>query len=106
MSEVEISLEEAIDRLQAIQDRGAPRHRSLAIRRFNPGAAAAFQTVAVRAIDAGFDWEAGSVVLTPAKPLTELSAEQVAAIQASVRAGNSWHAYERFKRLNDRIQEL
>lgn len=43
---------------------------------------------------AGFDWDSGRVLLTPAQPVVALTPEQVEAIVKSVRSGQSWHAYQ------------
>jgi hypothetical protein len=85
---------------------GSSRPWRLVIRKHNPGGMSGHGTTEVQSIAAGFDWEAGRVVITPAKPLTELSPEQIAAIEKSVREGGSWHAYQAQVRLRDRIKEL
>jgi hypothetical protein len=100
------SLDAAIEHLLRIKQMGGSREWHLVVRKTNPGGLTAHQTTEVKAIYAGFDWEAGKVVIEPARPLTELSPEQVEAIQKSVRAGGSWHAYEREKKLRARIAEL
>jgi len=106
MSEAPYSLEAAIEHLQRIQKMQTGRQWRLTIRKHNPGGLTAHQTTEVQGIYAGFDWQAGQVVIEPAKPLTELSPEQVSAIEKSVRAGGSWHAYEAQKKLRARIKEL
>jgi hypothetical protein len=72
----------------------------------NPGGLTAHQTVEVERMDQGFDWTAGQIILQPAMPLSRLSPEEVAAVMQSVRQGQSWHAYEREKKLRARIKEL
>ena len=95
-------LDAAIEHLQRIQKMGGSRRWRLVVRKFNPGGMSGHGTTEVDSIAAGFDWEAGRVILTPARPLTELTPEQVAAIEKSVRAGGSWHAYEAQKKLRER----
>lgn len=101
MSEPHYTLDAALDHLQRIKAMPS-RSRRLVIRKFNPGGMTGHQTVEVDSIHAGFDWEAGKVVITPAEPMTVLTPEQVADITKSVRAGGSWHAYEARKSLRER----
>lgn len=64
----------------------------------SPGSIGASPSVAVEAIHPGFDWDAGQVMIYPAQPLTTLTPEQVNDITESVRKGQSWHAYEAYKK--------
>lgn len=64
----------------------------------SPGSIGPSPSVEVEAIHAGFDWDAGQVLIYPAQPLTALTPEQVAEISESVRKGQSWHAYEAYKK--------
>ncbi|SWX75905.1 Uncharacterised protein [Klebsiella pneumoniae] len=64
----------------------------------SPGNIGPSPSVEVEAIHAGFDWDAGQVMIYPAQPLTVLTPEQVAEISESVRKGQSWHAYEAYKK--------
>ncbi|WP_394817949.1 hypothetical protein [Klebsiella aerogenes] len=64
----------------------------------SPGSIGASPSVAVESIQAGFDWDAGQVMIYPAQPLTTLTPEQVADITTSVRKGQSWHAFEAYKK--------
>jgi len=63
----------------------------------SPGSIGASPSVAVESIQAGFDWDAGQVLIYPAQPLTTLISEQVNDITTSVRKGQSWHAFEAYK---------
>lgn len=100
------SLEAAIETLQRIKEHSCGRPWQIVVRTHNPGALSGGQTSDVQGIYAGFDWEAGQVIVTPVKPLTELTPEQVQAITKSVREGQSWHAYQAQKKLRERIDEL
>lgn len=71
-----------------------------------PGALGPTPTVELERVDAGFDWDRRSLLLTPARPLTELSAEDIQAIHASVKSGESWHAYQAYKAQQAQINEL
>ncbi|SSG52305.1 Uncharacterised protein [Klebsiella pneumoniae] len=64
----------------------------------SPGSIGPSPSVEVEAIQAGFDWDAGQVMIYPAQPLTTLTPEQVADITTSVRKGQSWHAFEAYKK--------
>ena len=64
----------------------------------SPGSIGPSPSVEVESIHAGFDWDAGQVMIYPAQPLTTLTPEQVADITESVRKGQSWHAYEAYKK--------
>nr|DAL59995.1 MAG TPA_asm: hypothetical protein [Caudoviricetes sp.] len=64
----------------------------------SPGSIGASPSVEVQGIYAGSDWDAGQVLIYPDQPLTTLTPEQVADITASVRKGQSWHAYEAYKK--------
>lgn len=64
----------------------------------SPGSIGASPSVEVQGIYAGFDWDAGQVLIYPAQPLTTLTPEQVAEISESVSKGQSWHAYEAYKK--------
>lgn len=103
MADPHYTLDAAIEHLQRIQSMGAnSRPWRLVIRKHNPGGMVGHGTTEIESIAAGFDWTAGRVIITPAKPLTELTPEQVEAIETSVRAGGSWHAYEAQKKLRER----
>jgi hypothetical protein len=54
--------------------------------------------VEVGNVQAGFDWDSGKLMIYPATPLTTLTTEDVAAIRESVSKGQSWHAYEAYKK--------
>ena len=103
MADPHFMLEAAMEHFQrALQHASPSRPLRLVIRKHNPGGMSGHGTTEVQSIAVGFDWEAGRVILTPARPLTELTPEQVAAIEKSVRAGGSWHAYEAQKKLRER----
>ena len=78
----------------------------LAVEVFQPGSIGGTPRSLITAMQAGFDWDNGRMLLKPASPLTVLTPEQVAAIERSARQGQSWHAYEAQKRLRARIREL
>ncbi|MFN2901303.1 DUF551 domain-containing protein, partial [Escherichia coli] len=63
-------------------------------------------SVEVQSIQAGFDWDAGQVMIFPAQPLTTLTPEQITDITDSVRKGQSWHAYQEYKKHKEQLEKL
>lgn len=95
--------------LNSIMSRHVPRDggdRRITIRIQNVGGLSAHQTVDAERADFGFDWEGHQLVITPAVPLTTLTAEQLADIATSVRGGQSWHAYQVHKRYHEKEKAL
>lgn len=78
----------------------------LTIRMENPGGLTAHQTVDVVSAQFGFDWEARQLVLTPSRPMSALSAQDLDDLRKSARAGQSWHAYQQHKRHSDEKDAL
>ncbi|HGY3053661.1 TPA: hypothetical protein ACNVDI_004013 [Escherichia coli] len=72
----------------------------------SPGRIGSTPSVEVQSIKAGFDWDAGQVMIFPAQPLTTLTPEQVADITDSVRKGQSWHAYQEYKKHQEQLEKL
>ncbi|ENB5757521.1 hypothetical protein OM315_19240 [Escherichia albertii] len=72
----------------------------------SPGRIGSTPSVEVQSIQAGFDWDAGQVMIFPAQPLTTLTPEQVADITESVRKGQSWHAYQEYKKHKEQLEKL
>ncbi|EFA4553045.1 hypothetical protein GRR23_06590 [Escherichia coli] len=72
----------------------------------SPGRIGSTPSVEVQSIKAGFDWDAGQVMIFPAQPLTTLTPEQVADITDSVRKGQSWHAYQEYKKHKEQLEKL
>lgn len=93
------------DAIAQMQELTKHSHREvrLVVRKTNIGGLTAHQTTDVVGIYAGFDWEAGQLILAPARPLTELTEEDIAAIRASVAKGSSWHAYKAQEKQAERL---
>ncbi|HDX4168001.1 TPA: hypothetical protein ROG20_004139 [Escherichia coli] len=72
----------------------------------SPGRIGSTPSVEVQSIQAGFDWDAGQVMIFPSQPLTTLTPEQVADITDSVRKGQSWHAYQEYKKHQEQLEKL
>ncbi|EEY6126172.1 hypothetical protein EWV24_13885 [Escherichia coli] len=69
----------------------------------SPGSIGSTPSVEVQSIHAGFDWDSGKVLIFPAQPLTTLTPEQ---ITDSVRKGQSWHAYQEYKKHKEQLEKL
>ncbi len=69
----------------------------------SPGSIGSTPSVAVQSIHAGFDWDSGKVLIFPAQPLTTLTPEQITDITDSVRKGQSWHAYQEYKKHKEQL---
>ena len=93
----------ALIAMRAMHDRACER---VPIHAFSPGAVGGRPTVDVKSASIGFDWDRGQLILTPEQPVALLTAEQVEAVVQSVRAGQSWHAYQQYKRQCDEIAAL
>lgn len=72
----------------------------------SPGSIGSTPSVDVQSIQAGFDWDSGQVMIFPAQQLTTLTPEQVAEITESVRKGQSWHAYQEYKKHKEQLEKL
>jgi RPA family protein len=79
---------------------------TLQVEVFRPGAVGGTPRVAIVGMQAGFDWDNGAMLLKPESRLTTLTPEDVAAIHDSARKGQSWHAFQQYKKQADRIKEL
>lgn len=103
-----MNLSVSLARLQEIYNHSGSRQDTLnlVVRVHQPEAIGSTPCVAIASIQAGIDWDAGKVLLTADRQLTVLSPEDVAAINQSVKAGQSWHAYEAHKKMRARIAEL
>lgn len=75
----------------------ARRPHKLAVQVFDPGRIGGTPCSEVTGIHVGFDWNAGTVLISTAEQLTRLSPEDIEAIRKSVSMSQSWHAYEAHK---------
>ncbi|ELL1107831.1 hypothetical protein RWG47_005517, partial [Escherichia coli] len=71
-----------------------------------PGSIGSTPSVEVQSIHAGFDWDSGKVLIFPSQPLTTLTPEQITDITDSVRKGQSWHAYQEYKKHQEQLEKL
>lgn len=80
------------------------REHTVVIEVHRPGWIGGTPAVAVSAVFKGFDWDNGRVIICPQVPLTELTLEQVVEITESVRKGQSWHAYQEYKKYKAQLE--
>ncbi len=97
-------LSQAIQQLQQAAEQGKGRHLALCIPVFRPGSLGGTPCVEVKSIELGFDWNSSKVMLHTDEALTTLSPEDVAAIHESVRKGQSWHAYQTYKEMAEKLK--
>jgi hypothetical protein len=95
---------EMFNRLGSLSERYLD--RDLVIEVYNPGSIGGTPCTKVAAIVQGNDWDGGKIILSPEQKLTSLTAEQVEAIMESARQGQSWHAYQSYKKQQDKIKAL
>ncbi|MFY0496501.1 hypothetical protein ACOMFJ_24615 [Escherichia coli] len=72
----------------------------------SPGSIGSTPSVEVQSIHAGFDWDSGKVLILPSQQLTTLTPEQITDITDSVRKGQSWHAYQEYKKHQEQLEKL
>lgn len=101
-----MELKAAIEHLSRVGIHQPHRDWTLFVKVFNPGSIGGTPCVAVRNITAGFDWDNGKLLIETDMPLTLLSPDDVAAIHKSSKAGQSWHAFQSYKKQADRIKAL
>lgn len=80
------------------------REHTVVIEVHRPGWIGGTPAVAVSAVFKGFDWDNGRVIICPQVPLTELTSEQVVEVTESVRKGQSWHAYQEYKKYKAQLE--
>lgn len=79
----------------------------------NPGTIGGSPCSAVTGAYGGIDWDSGKVFLSTQHSLSLLSEQEVKAVSESVSRGQSWHAYQDWKKereaksaLQARVQQL
>ena len=98
-----MQLEEALEQLQQAAEQSKGRHLNICIPVFRPGSIGGTPCVMVQGVRLGFDWDHGKVMLITEEQLTTLSPEDVAAIRDSARKGQSWHAYQTYKAMQEKL---
>lgn len=103
-----MKVKDAIVQLQRLlyQSGGRADDLDLVVPVYAPGSLGGTPKVAVGHLQAGIDWDSGVVLAVPVGQLTQLGPDDVAAILESVRKGQSWHVYQREKKLREQIAAL
>ena len=70
----------------------------------DPGSIGGTPCVEVETVVAGFDWDAGKMMIFPSKSLTALSPAQVDEISKSAAGGQSWHAYQAYNKYQEQLK--
>lgn len=78
--------------------------RELMVPVYKPGTLGGTPALSVKEISLGFDWDQGVAHVETGEQLTLLSSEEVSAILASVRQGQSYHAMKQIKELKEKIK--
>lgn len=101
-----MKVEDAIEQLGGAIAHQPNRDWTLVVKVFKPGAVGGTPCVAVKRLDVGFDWDNGKVMFETDVPLTTLTPEDVAAIHKSAKEGQSWHAFQSYKKQAEKIKAL
>jgi hypothetical protein len=105
-SEATMKVDFALEELGRVSTSRSPLDWELVVSVFSPGAIGGTPCIAIKNLNVGFDWDAGKVMIETEVPLTALAPEDVAAIRMSAKEGQSWHAYQSYKKQADRIKVL
>jgi hypothetical protein len=101
-----VNIQDAIQILTRTSQQQSGRDWKIFVKVFQPGSVGGTPCVEVAGMQAGIDWDAGRIIVTTNKELTTLSPEDVAAIHKSAKSGQSWHAFQQYKKQADRIKVL
>lgn len=105
-----MQLNDLLQAFERMKTENSRRPMKVVIPVVRPGTLGGTPCVEVKQVAAGFDWDAGKVMLYPEHELTTLTAEDVIAIRESVAKGQSWHAYRELQGVmtqrNDLVEVL
>lgn len=94
-----------LDRLEGSVCRN-PEEVEVVIAIHQPGTLGGTPGVQLTSATLGSDWDKNRLILRGEVPLSSLTKEQFEAILTSVRAGQSWHAYQAQQKLREAIFAL
>lgn len=60
----------------------------------------------VSSINFGFDWDHGKLLISTEDTLTAMTPEQLEEVHQSAKKGQSWHAYQSYKKQDEEIKRL
>lgn len=92
-----MDLKSTIDYLNHYLEEDERRPITFAVEVFRPGSIGGTPCVEIKRIRAGFDWDQGKMLLTPAQPLTTLTPEDVEAIRQDIKKAQSPAGYQAYK---------
>ncbi len=95
-----------LTRIQTLAGHGSDATLSMVVKVFNPGSIGGTPCELVTGMYAGIDWNKGRVLLSTETPLTRLTPEDVAAVHKSAKEGQSWHAFQQYKKQDAKIKAL
>lgn len=97
-----------LERVQRVKSFSGMRPGDLKVRIVvcSPGGLGAMPTVEVKSVHRGIDWDSGSFLITPEKPLTVLTEEQLEAVKKAARDAQSFEAYDYNKKLKAENKSL
>lgn len=102
-----------MDRIVVDNGRSVAKHR-VAVRIHQPGSlggtpvvnVADIEFVHVKSVEKGFDWDSNKIILTLERDVCTLTPEDRDAITQSVSKGQSWHAYQAYKKGQEELNAL
>lgn len=71
----------------------------------NPGSLGGQSVVDIENVHFGIDWNQNQLMLLPKSPLSRLTQDEIDAINESVKKGQSWHAYQSYKKIKVELDE-
>ena len=79
---------------------------TLHVKTYSPNKIGGSACVGVVEIYQGIDWDDGKFLIQTEYPLTQLSLEDVTAIHASAKEGQSWHVCQLLKKHDEKVKDL
>lgn len=103
-----MKLKQMIDTLSRITERMGSRldDVNVVIEVHNPGSIGGTPAVALSGLNLGIDWDNNKLILHTKEALTTLTDEEREAVVQSVRKGQSWHAYQSYRKQSNEIDKL
>jgi hypothetical protein len=106
MDMTSVTVNAAIEILQRISKTARKGESVLCVSIHAPGSIGGTPVRLVTGMHQGIDWDSGKVMLTLDAAVTDLTPEQVKEITESVQKGQSWHAYQTYKKQREELASL